>query len=91
MLELNKSHIYTNDFFVYLVAECEHGNYYDVTSSACQVCPRHTYQDTTGQSYCYNCQPYYVTQNEESTSATHCEGNYSKDITLVNYPLVFFL
>ena len=87
---MTKKSYNTNEFFVYLVAECELGNYYDVTSSACKVCPRHTYQDTVGQSYCYNCQPYYVTQNEESTLATHCEGKYSKDITIVNCPLGLF-
>ena len=61
---------------VLFLEKCDPGSFYNVISSACENCSRHSYQDSAGQSFCHYCESGFVTQEEQSTSESDCKGVY---------------
>ena len=59
---------------VSLVAECEAGTYFNETSAACEECPRHRYQDETGQLYCEFCKVNFKTKEKGAKQESDCKG-----------------
>ena len=59
---------------VSLVAECEAGTFFNETSAACELCPRHRYQDKTGQLYCEFCKVNFKTKEKGAKQESDCKG-----------------
>ena len=61
---------------VSLVEECEAGEFFNETSAACELCPRHRYQDNTGQQYCEFCKVNFKTKEKGAKRESDCKRKH---------------
>ena len=63
--------------FVYCIlflVECTTGTYHNIETGVCTPCLKGTFQDTTAQDHCKQCQDGFTTEQEGAKSESYCYG-----------------
>ena len=72
------------------IEECQPGEYSTKGDGygPCSLCPDGSWQNETGESYCYQCEIGHVTRKEGATSGNDC-GEYSGMLHSINVPYMY--